>query len=120
MTHPRPFRFGVMAAKARSASEWTATAKKSEDLGYSALLMPDHFGDQLSPVPALAAAAAVTSTLRVGTLVFANDFRHPAALAKETATLDLLSDGRLEVGVGAGWMTEDYAWTGFDEDLFED
>ena len=74
MTHPRPFRFGVMAAKATSSTEWTDTAKKAEDLGYSALLMPDHFGDQLSPVPALAAAAMVTESLRVGTLVFANDF----------------------------------------------
>ena len=78
--------------------------------------MPDHFGDQLSPIAALATAAAVTESLRVGTLVFANDFRHPAVLAKETATLDLLSDGRLEVGLGAGWMTEDYTWTGIPND----
>ena len=83
MTHPRPFRFGVMAAKAKSSAEWTDTAKKAEDLGYSALLMPDHFGDQLSPIPALSMAAAATKALRVGTLVFANDFRHPAVLAKE-------------------------------------
>lgn len=116
MTHPRPFRFGVMASKAASGAEWTETAKKAEDLGYSALLMPDHFGDQLAPVAALSTAAAVTQTLRVGTLVFANDFRHPSVLAKETATLDLLSDGRLEVGVGAGWMTEDYSWTGITHD----
>jgi len=116
MSHPRPFRFGVMAAKARSSVEWAETARKAESLGYSALLMPDHFGDQLSPVPALATAAAVTESLRIGTLVFANDFRHPAVLAKETATLDLLSDGRLEVGVGAGWMTEDYTWTGIAHD----
>ncbi len=116
MSHPRPFRFGVMASKARSSAEWAETARKAETLGYSALLMPDHFGDQLSPVPALATAAAVTGSLRVGTLVFANDFRHPAVLAKETATLDLLSDGRLEVGLGAGWMTEDYAWTGIAHD----
>ena len=105
-----------MASKARSSSEWTETARKAESLGYSTLLMPDHFGDQLSPVPALAAAAAVTESLRVGALVFCNDFRHPAELAKETATLDLLSDGRLEVGLGAGWMTEDYAWTGIPHD----
>ena len=116
MSNARPFRFGVMAANARSASEWSETAKKAESLGYSTLLMPDHFGDQLSPVPALATAAAVTETLRVGTLVFANDFRHPAVLAKDTATMDLLSEGRLEVGVGAGWMTEDYAWTGVPHD----
>ena len=116
MANNRPFRFGVMAARARSASEWVDTAKKAEDLGYSALLMPDHFGDQLAPIAALSTAAAVTETLRVGALVFANDFRHPAYLAKEMATLDLLSDGRLEVGMGAGWMTTDYEQTGMTHD----
>ncbi|MEM9041958.1 MAG: TIGR03621 family F420-dependent LLM class oxidoreductase, partial [Actinomycetota bacterium] len=74
------------------------------------------FGDQLAPIAALSTAAAVTEQLRVGTLVFANDYRHPAVLAKEMATLDLLSDGRLEVGVGAGWMTTDYAQTGIQHD----
>ena len=116
MSDPRPFRFGVLASKARSSSEWRETAKKAEALGYSTLVMPDHFGDQLSPIAALSTAAAVTDTLRVGSLVFANDFRHPAVLAKEAATLDLLSDGRLEVGVGAGWMTNDYTWTGITQD----
>jgi probable F420-dependent oxidoreductase len=116
MTNPRPFRFGVMAHKARSSAEWVETARRVEGLGYSTLVMADHFGDQLSPVPALATAAAVTESLRVGALVFCNDFRHPAELAKETATIDLLSDGRLEVGLGAGWMTEDYAWTGIPND----
>ena len=105
-----------MASKASSGSEWIETAKKAEDLGYSALLMPDHFGDQLAPIAALSTAAAVTTTLRIGSLVFATDFRHPSVLAKEMATLDLLSEGRLEVGVGAGWMTEDYAWTGISHD----
>ena len=112
----RPFRFGVLAEKARSASEWIETARKAEALGYSTLVMADHFGDQLSPVPALATAAAVTESLRVGALVFCNDFRHPAELAKETATLDLLSEGRVEVGLGAGWMSEDYDWTGIPND----
>lgn len=116
MAHPRAFRFGVMAANARSSTEWIDTAKQAEALGYSALLMPDHFGDQLAPIAALSTAAAATETLRVGTLVFANDFRHPSVLAKEAATLDLLSDGRLEVGVGAGWMSEDYSWTGIEHD----
>ncbi len=116
MSHPRPFRFGVMAATARSSADWVETARTAEGLGYSTLLMPDHFGGQLSPIAALATAAAVTDSLRVGALVFANDFRHPAVLAKETATLDLLSDGRLEVGVGAGWMTEDYTRTGIPHD----
>jgi probable F420-dependent oxidoreductase len=105
-----------MASRARSSADWAETARKAESLGYSTLVMPDHFGDQLAPIAALSTAAAVTETLRVGTLVFANDFRHPAVLAKETATLDLLSDGRLEVGVGAGWMTEDYSWTGIGHD----
>lgn len=116
MAHPRPFRFGLMAEKATSGTEWAELARKAEDLGYSSLLMPDHFGNQLAPIAALSMAAAATTTLRVGTLVFANDFRHPAVLAKEAATLDLLSDGRLECGVGAGWMNEDYAWTGVPHD----
>ena len=116
MAHPRPFRFGLMAAKASSGADWVATARKAEDLGYSALLMPDHYGDQLGVIPALTAAAAATTNLRVGSLVFANDFRHPALLAKDTATIDLLSDGRLEVGVGAGWMDDDYSWTGVPHD----
>ena len=116
MAHPRPFRFGLMAAKASSGADWVATARKAEELGYSALLMPDHYGDQLGVIPALTAAAAATTSLRVGSLVFANDFRHPALLAKDTATIDLLSDGRLEVGVGAGWMDDDYRWTGVPHD----
>ena len=116
MAHPRPFRFGLMAAKASSGADWVATAHKAEELGYSALLMPDHYGDQLGVIPALTAAAAATTNLRVGSLVFANDFRHPALLAKDTATIDLLSDGRLEVGVGAGWMDDDYRWTGVPHD----
>jgi probable F420-dependent oxidoreductase len=116
MTHDRRFRFGVMAASARSGASWADKARKAEGLGYSTLVMPDHLGDQLAPTPALAAAAAATTSLRLGTLVYANDFRHPAILAKETATIDLLSDGRLEVGLGAGWMNEDYAWSGIPHD----
>lgn len=117
MSHPRRFRFGVQVATAASATEWSDLARKVEDLGYSTLLMPDHFDDQLAPVPALAAAAAVTTELRIGALVFDNDYRHPLVLAKELATLDLLSDGRLEVGLGAGWMRSDYDASGipFDE-----
>ena len=114
MSHPRKFRFAVQLSKAPEATarSWADQAKKAEDLGYSTLLMPDHFGDQLAPVPALAAAAAATSSLRVGTLVFDNDYRHPVVLAKEAATLDLLSGGRLELGLGAGWMRSDYAESG--------
>ena len=70
--------------------------------------MPDHFTDQLAPVPALSAAAAATTTLRIGALVFDNDYKHPLVLAKELATLDVLSGGRVEIGLGAGWMETDY------------
>lgn len=80
-----------------------------EASGYSTLFVPDHFVDQqLSPMVTLAAAAEATTTLRVGTLVLGNDYRHPAAVAKEATTIDLLSDGRVELGIGAGWMTADY------------
>ena len=94
MTHPRKFRFAVQLSKAPdgTARSWAEQARKAEDLGYSTLLMPDHFGDQLAPVPALMAAAAATSTLRLGTLVFDNDYRHPVVLAKEAATVDLLTE----------------------------
>jgi probable F420-dependent oxidoreductase len=114
MTHPRKFRFAAQLSKAPdgTAASWADQARKAEDLGYSTLLMPDHFGDQLAPVPALAAAADATSTLRVGTLVFDNDYRHPLVLAKEAATLDVLSGGRLELGLGAGWMRTDYEESG--------
>ncbi len=108
----RKFRFGVQAWRAASGAEWAAKARRIEDLGYSTLLIPDHFDDQLAPVPALAAAAAATSTLRLGTLVLDNDFRHPAVLAKEAATIDVLSGGRLEFGLGAGWMGTDYDRSG--------
>ncbi|HMK63633.1 MAG TPA: TIGR03621 family F420-dependent LLM class oxidoreductase, partial [Acidimicrobiales bacterium] len=96
----------------QSARSWAEVAKKAEDLGFSALLMPDHFGDQLAPLPALVAAAGATERLRVGTLVLDNDYRHPMVLAKEAATVDLLSDGRLELGMGAGWMRSDYQQSG--------
>jgi alkanesulfonate monooxygenase SsuD/methylene tetrahydromethanopterin reductase-like flavin-dependent oxidoreductase (luciferase family) len=95
-----------------SGRSWADQARKVEDLGFSTLLMPDHFGDQLAPVPALMAAADATTTLKVGALVFDNDYRHPLILAKEAATLDRLSDGRLELGLGAGWMRSDYEESG--------
>jgi probable F420-dependent oxidoreductase len=95
-----------------SAVEWAELARKVEDLGYSTLTCADHLDDQFAPIPALAAAAAATTTLRLGTLVLANDYRHPVVAAKDAATLDLLSDGRLELGLGAGWMTTDYETAG--------
>jgi len=114
MTHPRKFRFAAQLSKAPegTARSWADQARKAEGLGYSTLLVPDHFGDQLAPMPALMAAADATSALRVGALVFDNDYRHPLMLAKEAATLDLLSGGRLELGLGAGWMRTDYEQSG--------
>jgi probable F420-dependent oxidoreductase len=108
----RPFRFAVFAYEAASRQAWEENARRVEALGYAILVMPDHFMNPLTPVPALAAAAAVTTTLRIGTIVFANDYRHPALLAKEAATLDLLSDGRFEFGLGAGWFQTEYERAG--------
>jgi len=112
----RPFRFGVQASGAPDANGWADMARKTEDLGYDVLTMPDHFGEQLAPVPALMAAASATSTLRVGALVFDNDYKHPVVLAKELATMDLLSSGRVEIGIGAGWMKSDYHAAGMTYD----
>jgi probable F420-dependent oxidoreductase len=111
-----PFRFAVTASHARTAEAWTALARRAEELGYSSLLVPDHLGTQLSPIAAMATAAAVTTRLRIGGFVFANDFRHPLVLAREAATLDLLSNGRLELGLGAGWRTADYRQLGIPYD----
>ncbi len=108
----RPFRFGVQASTAADAASWISLARRTEALGYATLTMPDHFGDQLAPVPALMAAAAATDTLRVGALVWDNDYKHPVVLAKELATIDVLSGGRLEIGLGAGWMATDYEQSG--------
>ena len=112
MSKPRPFRFGVSVHGSKSRAEWRDIARQAEALGYSTLLLPDHLGDQLSPIPALVAAADATRMLRVGSLVFDNDFRHPVMLAKEAATLDVLSGGRLELGVGAGWLKPEYEGAG--------
>ena len=112
-TPSRPFRFGVQLARARSAAEWREQARRAEALGYDVFLMPDHFGAQFAIGPALAIAAEATSTIRIGTLVWQNDLRHPALVAKEAATLDVLSEGRFELGIGAGGsFLPDYEWTG--------
>jgi probable F420-dependent oxidoreductase len=112
----RPFRFGVQASSAKTRAEWVDLARRTEDNGYSCLTMPDHYDDQMAPVPALMTAANVTTTLRVGALVWDNDYKHPAVLAKELATMDVLSDGRLELGIGAGWMISDYEQMGIPYD----
>jgi probable F420-dependent oxidoreductase len=114
----RALRFCTQAGAAKSGAEWIDRAKRLEALGYSALLIPDHvIGTQLwSVFPALTAAAVATTKLRVGTLVIANDFRNPLLLAREFATLDLISDGRAEIGLGAGWATRDYESLGIPYD----
>ena len=111
-----PFRFSVQCGQAASGSEWRNLARKVESLGFSTLTVPDHFDDQWGPLVALTSAVEATSTLRVGTLVFDNDYRHPVHLAKEVATLDLLSEGRVEFGLGAGWMRSDYQAAGLPYD----
>ena len=120
MIKKRPFRFGVTAIEgAASREEWRAKARRIEDAGYTTLVIPDHFTCQLSPIPALLSAADATSVLRVGSFVFDNDFRHPAVLAKDVATLDLLTDGRFELGIGAGWYREEYLQAGIPFDSLE-
>ena len=114
--HDRRFRFGVHSSAPASARDWTELARQAEGLGYDILTMADHLVDHMSIGPALATAAAATTTLRVGSVVHCNDFRHPVMLAKELATIDLLSDGRLEFGLGAGWMTSEYEAMGINLD----
>jgi probable F420-dependent oxidoreductase len=106
------FRFALQASRAASPGAWRDLARKTEDLGYSTLYVPDHLDDQWAPMVALTVAAEATTTLRVGTLVLDNDFRHPVVLAKEAATLDVVTGGRFELGMGAGWLTTDYAQSG--------
>lgn len=127
VTSVQPFRFAVQATKATSAKEWRDTARSVQDLGYSTLFLADHYlgpgsaqrearwpAQHLAPLTALATAAAVTDTLRVGCRVFCVDYHVPGVLAKEAATLDLLSDGRLEFGIGAGWSEPEYRAMGIE------
>lgn len=108
----KPFRFALQTSAAGDGPAWRERARRVEGLGYSALYVPDHFGDQWGPLVALTVAAEATTTLKVGALVFDNDYRHPVVLAKEVATLDLVSDGRVEFGIGAGWLRTDYEQAG--------
>ena len=112
----RPFRFAITTSRADSGAEWRAKARRIEALGYDALLLTDHLTQQLAPIPAMAAALEATTTLRVGSYVFANDYRNPLMLAKEIATLDLLSGGRVDLGLGAGWYVRDYEMLGIPYD----
>jgi probable F420-dependent oxidoreductase, MSMEG_2516 family len=113
----KQFRFGVQIGGTFSPESFAAKAQQAEELGYSTMYFPDHFIDtELAPMVAMAVAAASTSTLRVGALVFDNDYKHPAILAKEIATIDALSGGRTELGIGAGWMEVDYTALGLPYD----
>jgi probable F420-dependent oxidoreductase len=105
----RPFRFlGIAAPGVVDGRELTETARRAESMGYSALVLPDHLVEQHAPVPVLATVAAVTERLRIGTFVLNADLRHPAVLAQDLASLDVLSGGRLEIGIGAGWNRPEY------------
>jgi probable F420-dependent oxidoreductase len=122
MSH-RPFRFSVQASNAASGAAWCELARKVEAQGYSTLHVPDHYvdaasngGQGIAAIPAMAAAAAVTTTLRVGARVLCVDYHHPAVLAKEVATLDWLSNGRIEMGLGAGWVASEYTAMGLTMD----
>jgi len=108
----KAFRFGVISAGAPSGAAWIALAQRAEESGFSSLLVADILGAPLSTISALAVAAGVTTKLRVGSFVFVNDYRHPALLAREIATLDQLSDGRVEIGMGLGTYPSDFQQLG--------
>ena len=116
MSRARPFRFGLKLRNAANPEEWAVAARRAEELGYSTVLLPDHFRDELAPLLGALAAAQATTRLRVGTSVLSNDFRHPVLLAKEAASVDRLSGGRLELGIGAGWMRDEYLAAGLSFD----
>jgi probable F420-dependent oxidoreductase len=116
MPHPRRFRFAVDLQQPFAGSSWLESARQAEELGYSTVFFPDHFDEGPGPLSMMAAVAVATDRLKVGTLVLDCDFRHPAVLARELATIDALSEGRLEVGLGAGWKSLDYAHSGIEMD----
>jgi probable F420-dependent oxidoreductase len=113
---PRPFRFAVIARWAGGGTRWREFARRAEASGYDVLMVTDHLGAQLAPIPAMMAAADATERLRVGSYVFANDYRNLVMLAKEIATIDAISGGRVELGIGAGWSIRDYQQTGIPYD----
>ena len=119
----RAFRFSVQCSspQAVDARSWRELARRCEGLGYHSLTVSDHLDEQLGPGPALMAAADATTTLRIGAMVFCNDFRHPVALAKEAATLDVLSEGRFELGLGADtpYTAAAFGILGVPEDVVE-
>jgi probable F420-dependent oxidoreductase len=104
----RPFRFIADTSRIVDARTLAEDARRAEAVGYSVLVLGDHLLEQLAPIPALATISAATERLRIGTFVLNNDLRHPAVLAQDLATLDVLSEGRLEIGIGAGWNADEY------------
>ena len=108
----RPFRFLTAVQGVMDGAALAEAARRAEDAGYSTLVVPDHLIEQLSPVPVMATVAAATATLRMGTFVFNNDLRHPAVLAQDVASVDVLSGGRVEIGIGAGWNRAEYEAVG--------
>ena len=116
MAHSRQFRFGGELLEPFEGMSWSESARRLEDLGYSTLFVADHFNEGYGPLTAMAVATAATTTLKVASAVFAPDFRHPAVLARELASIDQFSSGRLEVGIGAGYMVEDFVASGIKMD----
>ena len=112
MPHARRLRFAVQLVGAPDGPAWAALARRAEEIGFDVVSLPDHLGEQFAPLPALTAAACATTRLRLSMFVLANDMRHPGVLAKEVATLDVLSGGRVELGLGAGWDRAEYAALG--------
>ncbi|MBV9596843.1 MAG: TIGR03621 family F420-dependent LLM class oxidoreductase [Chloroflexi bacterium] len=110
---PRKFRFGLRdSGDPLQVQQWRDLVRKAEDLGFSTFVVQDHFDHQFAPLTALTLAAELTSSIRLASIVLDNDFRHPATLAKEAATLDVFSGGRIELGLGAGWRSADYEASG--------
>src|SRR5689334_6369115 len=116
MAHPRRLRFAVELHGPLEGRTWADSVRWIEDAGYSTLFVPDHFNEGLGPIAAMATAAEASGELLVGSLVFAADYRHPVVLAREIATIDQLSEGRVELGIGAGWKAEDYTASGISMD----
>jgi probable F420-dependent oxidoreductase len=108
----KPFRFGVSVWHAQSRAEFVEKARKIEAFGYDTLTLPDHLTDRVAPMPALISAAEATKSLRVGTNVLNNDLRHPVLVAREAATVDLLTNGRFQLGLGAGSIQSEYEQAG--------
>ena len=116
---PFPFRFGVQSRSAGPRQPWLETVRRIEALGYDSLSWPDHFVRGFEPVAAMAAAAIATERLRLSGFVFDNDFRHPVVLAMSAGSIDVLSNGRLELGIGAGWLKDEYDQSGIPFDPAE-